>query len=306
MAQTLSAHGEPMPQTVRFPAGDSFVVAHLYLPEGYDPALRYPAVAVGGSLTSVKEQMGGIYAGEIARRGVMALAVDYRNFGESGGAIRQFEDPASKAEDLSAALRFLANRPDVAGTGLLGVCTSSGTVLYTAAEDPAVGAVATVAGWFAEPAVTPALYGGAEVVGRHRAEGRAARERFEATGEVDTILAYHNTDQTASHVGPMEYYMDQTRGSGVPEWRNAFAVMSWEPWLDFDPVSRAARVTAPTLIVHSDGSALPDQARRVHERLDGPKALHWAEGAHFDFYDQADKVRESADRVAEHFHATLG
>jgi len=41
----------------------------------------------------------------------------------------------------------------------------------------------------------------------------------------------------------------------------------------------------------------------VHERL--PKELHWTEGAHFDFYDQADTVRKAADRVAAHFRATL-
>ncbi|WP_443217143.1 alpha/beta hydrolase, partial [Rhizobium sp. RSm-3] len=86
MSQTLSAHrGKITPLTVSFASGDSYVVAHLYLPEGHDPAKRYPAVAVGGSFTSVKEQMGGIYGGEMARRGVMALAIDYRNYGQSGG-----------------------------------------------------------------------------------------------------------------------------------------------------------------------------------------------------------------------------
>ncbi|OAP39233.1 twin-arginine translocation pathway signal protein [Sinorhizobium americanum] len=307
MSQTLSAQrGKIKPLTVSFPSGDSYVVAHLYLPEGHDPAKRYPAVAVGGSFTSVKEQMGGIYAGEMARRGVMAMAVDYRNYGQSGGAKRQYEDPASKAEDLSAALRYLASRSDVSGTGLLGVCTSGGTVLYTAAEDANVGAVATVAGFFSEPEMVTVIKKGPEVVERLRADGRLARQIYDETGEIKTIRAYHNTDQTAASVSPSQYYLDQTRGGGVPSWRNEFAVMAWEPWIDFDPVSRAPRVTAPTLVIHSDGSAFPDQARKVYGLLAGPKELHWAEGAHFDFYDQGDAVRDAADRVAAHFRVTLG
>ena len=294
-------------ETVRFDSGDSFVVGDLYLPAGDNADQRYAAAVVAGSLTSVKEMMSGHYARELAKRGVMALAIDYRNFGESGGAARQFEDPALKTQDLSAAAAFLAARKDTAGetAGLLGVCTSGGNVLYAAASDTRVGAVATVAGWFAEPSVAPLLYGGEEGVETRRTAGRAAREKYERTGENEIIPAYHNTDQSASHVGPMEYYMDASRGGGAPEWRNEFAVMSWEPWLDFDPVSHAEKVTQPAFILHSDGSALPDQARKVFDRLQGSKTLHWAEGDHFSFYDAPEKVADAAGRIADHFICAL-
>lgn len=305
MSQTLNARGGSASQKVSFLSGDGHVVGHLYLPESHDSAARYPAVVVGGSFTSVKEQMGGIYAGEMARRGVIALAIDYRNYGESSGAVRQYEDPASKAVDLSAALRFLASRSDVSGTGLLGICTSAGNALYAAAGDPSVGAVATVAGFFSEPSLSAMIKGGAEEVERLKAKGRKAKKYFDVTGVIDTILAYHPTDQTAASVSPSQYYWDQTRGGGVRAWRNEFAVMAWEPWLDFDPVSQAPLVRAPTLVIHSDGSAFPDQARKVFGLLAGPKELHWAKGAHFDFYDQVDQVREAADQAAAHFRAHL-
>lgn len=301
MAQPLTAQGGPKPVTVSFPSGDSYVVAHLYLPEGHDTARQYPAVAVGGSFTSVKEQMGGIHAGELARRGVMALAIDYRNYGQSGGATRQVEDQAMKVEDLSAALRFLSARPDVSRTGLLGVCTSGGTALYAAAVDKQVGAVATVAGFFSDAGTNEMIFKGPEGIVRRRAEGRAALKRFEATGIIDFIPAYDPNDQTAVSISPSQYYMDQSRGGGARPWRNAFAVMGWEKWLDFDPVAQAPRVTAPTLVVHSDGAAFPGQARKVFESLAGPKQLHWSTGAHFDFYDQPQQVREAANRVADHF-----
>jgi fermentation-respiration switch protein FrsA (DUF1100 family) len=306
MSQTLSTPRKLKPQIVSFPSGDSFVVGHLYLPEGHEPSRRYPAVAIGGSFASVKEQMGGIYAEELAQRGVMALAIDYRNYGQSSGAIRQYEDPDAKAVDLSAALSFLAKRNDVSGTGILGVCTSGGTALYTAAAHSNVGAVVTVAGFFTEPDIALLLNGGEEGVSKHRAAGRIAKDNYEATGVIDTIPAYHDTDNTAANLGPMDYYMDRTRGGGVAEWRNAFAVMAWDSMLDFDPVARASRVTAPTLIIHSDGAAFPDQAHKVYGLLAGPKELFWTTGAHFDFYDQADRVSEAADRAAAHFIKSLG
>ena len=142
---------------------------------------------------------------------------------------------------------------------------------------------------------------------RHAAirPSREARKRYEETGVIDIIPAYDPNGGTAVSTGPSEYYMDKTRGGGVRAWRNEFAVMAWEPWLEFNPVAQAPHVTAPTLIIHSDGAAFPDQARKVYGLLAGPKELHWAEGKHFDFYDPAATVRQSADRLAAHFRDKL-
>jgi uncharacterized protein len=121
MPAYLSAANMGKPERVRFAVGGAFVLGELYLPEGYRPTMTYPAVAVSGSLMSVKEQMAGIYAAEMAKRSIIALAIDYRNFGESGGEPRQYEHPDIKAEDLSAAAGYLASRRDVRpeGVGLL-------------------------------------------------------------------------------------------------------------------------------------------------------------------------------------------
>ena len=235
MSQTLQALDNGItPQTVSFPTSDGSVIGLLYLPEDHDPTKRYPAVAVGGSFASVKEQMGGIYAAELAKRGIIALAIDYRNYGQSSGARRQYEDPQGKAADLSFALKFLTARSDVAGTGLLGVCTSGGTVLDTAAADSSVGAVATIAGMFTEPSLQ-LMMRGAEGVQAKKDEGRAATDVYAQSGVIETVKAYDESDQTAANVAPLPYYFDTTRGA-VPAWRNEFAVMSYEAMLDFDPV----------------------------------------------------------------------
>lgn len=303
----LSAQRLAAAEPIRIAVPGTFLAADLYQPASAESHARLPAVVVAGSLTAVKEQMAGIYAAQMARRGFLAVSLDYRNYGASGGAVRQFEDPDTKAEDLSAAITYLSARDEVAPDkiGLLGICTSGGTVLYTAATDQRVKAIACVASHLAEPSITPTLYGGIAGVEQRQAAARHAAEQYRRTGENQTILAYSDVDQSSSHPGPNEYYMDSTRGGGVPQWRNEFSVMSWGPWLAFDPVSRAPLVTAPTLLLHSDDCALPQQARKVHDLLGGPKSLHWTTGPHFEFYDGLGKVREASDVVAEHFAATL-
>jgi hypothetical protein len=53
--------------------------------------------------------------------------------------------------------------------------------------------------------------------------------------------------------------------------------------------------------VHSDGCALPEQARKVHALLRSPKALHWSNGNHFDFYDDPAKISDTAAAIASFF-----
>lgn len=301
------ASTKPAPELVRIASKKGALSAHVYVPRNATDSKRRPGVVVAGSLTSVKEQMSGSYAAEMARRGFVSVAIDYSHYGRSSGEPRQYEHPETKTEDLMAVVSYLTSRSEVVPDQLtaLGICTSGGNVCYLAARDPRIQAIGCVASHFAEPAITPTLYGGEEGVARRRAAGRAARAKYDRTGVCDMIPAYSNVDPTASHVGPMEYYMDKNRGGGVPQWKNEFAVMSWEPWLDFNPVREAAKVSAATIIVHSDDCALPAQARKIHAAVKGRKSLHWTAGPHFDFYDDPTKMQEASDVVAEFFRTQL-
>ncbi|AVK62208.1 alpha/beta hydrolase [Lactobacillus sp. CBA3605] len=298
MTKKLNAlHNGFKPQTVSFPSSDGTVVGHLYVPKDYSASHQYLAAVIGGSFSSVKEQMSGIYAGEMARRGIIGLAIDYRNYGESSGKIRQFEDPESKATDILAARTYLQHRQDISAVGLLGICTSGTTVLQAAAADPSVEAVATVAGSFFEPS----LFNGVE---KKHAAAKAARTKYEQTGIVDMIPAYHPINPKAVNTVPMPYYLSKQRGN-VTQWRNEMAVMAWDAFLTTDAITNAAKVIAPTLIVHSKMAAYPAQASKVYEQLAGPKQLIWDKGQHFSFYDHPKQVRQAANQVAEHFKKTL-
>ncbi len=305
MQSQINNSKETIMKTVTFNSGGLNLAGHLYVPQNFDETQTYPAVIVGGSLTSVKEQMSATYAQKLAKNGIIALTFDYSHFGESEGQPRQYEDPENKLRDLKSAVTYLLDLPYVENVGGFGICTSAGNMMYLASDDERVKATASVAGWFPDEAALPLLYGSQENINDLIAVGQKAKTKYAETGENSIVLAYSNTDKTASHFGPMEYYMDKNRGGGVAKWKNEFSLMSWEPWLNFDPITKAENISRPTLIMHSDNSALPDNAKKVYQQLKGEKELVWLEGNHFDFYDQDEKVSEATAKAVEFFKKHL-
>ena len=293
---------------VTFASDGEILVGNLYLPAHYRAGIKLPALVVGGSLTSVKEQMAGLYACRMAEHGFAALAFDYRNFGESTGQPRQYASPEQHIADIRSAVTFLQGQPavDRDRIGGLGVCTSGAYMGVAVAREPRIKAYAGVVPHIGSAEASRALYGGEAGVRERREAGRRAKTRYRETGEVEYILAYSNKvgDPTASHTGPMEYYFDASRGYILP-WTNKFAVMSWEDWLDFAPITEAHGIRVPTLIIHGDNAALPANARAFFEKISArEKRLIWRSEPHFDFYDrEASKI--AADEVAAHFRTVL-
>jgi hypothetical protein len=302
-----SAQGRPRAaarrERVTFTSGGEPMIGTLYRPEGARG--RLPGVVVAGSWTTVKEQMAELYARELAQRGFVTLAFDFRNWGESGGKVREHESPAMKIADIKASAEYLSARPDVTsgGVGGLGVCASAGYMAHTVANGSPIRSFGTVANWLHDAASARTLYG--ERYERFLTQGQAAKAKFDRTGDVDYVPAFSQTDRNAAmQMDSPGYYGDPARGA-VRQWPNRFAVMSWPEWLTFDALTPAERISVPTQMIHSDQSALPDNARKFHAALKGPKALYWMQGMHLDFYDRAPLVRESMDVMAAHFARTL-
>jgi len=295
-----------MKRKVHFDRDNLALVGHLYTPEHFDENGHYPAVIVQGSFSSVKEQMSGTYAQKFADQGFVALAFDYAHYGESAGEPRQFESPAEKLSDLQAAVTFLSNLPYVDAVGMVGVCTSGGNAAYLGATEPRLGALATVAAFLPGPALFNLMYG-EDALAQQKAEAATARRKYQATGEVDIIPAYSETDPTAVNYGPegsFDYYLNTSRGN-VPEYKNESALMGLEQFLEFDPVSQASAITVPTMIVHSDESAFPDEARKLFEGIQGEKELVWGDGNHYDYYDSPPQIDNAVANVGRFFRTHL-
>jgi hypothetical protein len=94
----------------------------------------------------------------------------------------------------------------------------------------------------------------------------------------------------------------------VPAWKNRFAVAGWLEWLRLNAIdSVAEKIAAPTLFIHSDGSALPDNVQRFYRLMSGPREMYWStQGAQTDYYDQEPYVSKSVQIAAVHFKHTLG
>lgn len=299
---------------VQFSSQGEKVVGNLFFPEDYTATTKYPAIIVSGSWTTVKEQMAGLYAKKLAKEGFVTLAFDFRNFGESGGSPRFYENPVQKVEDIKNAVDYLRKLPGVDGDkiGALGICAGAMYTLMAAAEDQHIKSVVTVASWLQDGEAVKLFYGGEEGVSAKIKAARMAKQKYAEQGEVEYIQSISTSDPSAAMYGPYDYYLDPERGA-IPEWSaDKFAVMSWEDWLTLDPMPSAEQLKVPTLMIHSDGAVLPHYTKRYFEQIGAEdKELYWLETElespfhQFNFYDQEPEVSEAIAQANQWFMAKL-
>jgi fermentation-respiration switch protein FrsA (DUF1100 family) len=258
--------------------------------------VRQSAVIVTGSWLTVKEQMAELYAICLAKRGYTAFTFDFTGFGESQGEPRQAEIPRRKVGDLIAAADFVSSLSIVNPHAVshLAVCASAQYGLTAIARGSRASRFISVAGWYHDTTTVAPFYGGLTGVGARLDTAQSALERYATSGSLDIVPAYEAGNTEAGMFFEADYYANPRRGA-VAAWKNEMAALSWNYWLTFDGLSAADQVSVPTLMVHGDGCALPDNARSVYERLNGPKTLVWAEGGQTHFYDQPAQVALAID-----------
>lgn len=278
-------------ETVCFNSNGVTLKGTLYKPESAAGAV--PGAIVTGAWTTVKEQMPGTYARELALRGMAALAFDFTGWGESGGAPRYVEDPAVKIADIKAAAAFMAGREDIAALSGLGICASSGYMAEAVADDDRLSKLALVAPWLHDPEIAEGVYGGPA----------AAQSLIAASGNGEVLTAASTSDEAAPMFGA-PYYTEEDRGL-IPAYDNKFAMATWKPWLTYDALTSADRLTKPMMMVGSASIALPAGAVAYEARTKAPLQKVWLgdDVTQFDFYDRADAVNASADAVADFFQS---
>lgn len=287
-----------MLKKVTFESQGQTLVGTLYLPDNYQEGQQLPGAVVTGAWTTVKEQMAGTYARELADRGFATLAFDFRGWGESPDAVMYLEDPRRKTEDILAAVQFLQTRPEVDGSkvGGLGICASAGYMSDAAAENPDISVLALVAPWLHNASIVETVYGGRDSVA-----GLVARGREAAASDEPVIIEAASATNEKSLMYQVPYYTEPHRGL-IPEYDNKFNVASWEGWLTYDALQTAERQDTPTLLVHSKAAAIPQGAENYAELMDHGVTLIWLEKVtQFEFYDRQDVVKAAADAVAAYF-----
>jgi len=293
-----------MHQTIHFDSNGLRLSGNLFYPKAFVPDQKYPAIVVGGSWTTVKEQMSGLYSAHLSQHGFITLAFDPSYFGESEGEPRYWEDPATKIADYKNAISFLQTLPEVDTERiyLVAVCASAGYMAAVAAVDDRVKGLATVAAWLHDAAAVQQIYGGEEGVREKIQQSQIAQKRFAEKGEVVYIPAISTSDPNAAMFGPYDYYLNSKRG-GLPQWRaDKFAVMSWEGWLSFDPLPLASAIRQPVIMIHADDAVLAVNARRFFKDIAHThKTMYWTTGTQFDFYDNPVNVSEAVAAISVFF-----
>lgn len=274
-------------ERVTFPSGGIEVVGNLFLPARQTGAR--PAVVVVGPVGFVKEQSPTQYASRLAREGFIALVFDPRYHGESAGEPRRLENGKAKAEDLCAALDYLATCPkvDQSALHLLGVCQGVNWTVDAANADRRVRSIALVAGHYLTPETALMYLGSAEEVERRVARSQAAEKRYRESGQLDYIPVVSELptppDPDALLVAPpiQQFYIRWAdRGPfwnfhGL--WENRLAAMSeagiWGHRVD----EAMSRLATPTLMVHADRAASgPEIPRRLFAAIPAiDKELVW-------------------------------
>ncbi|KZK84647.1 Alpha/beta hydrolase family protein [Pseudovibrio sp. Ad13] len=289
---------------VEFECHGEVLHGDLYLPKKRPPNGKLPGVVVTGAWTSVKEQMAGLYASELAMRGFVALAFDFRGWGLSAhdGKTKYLEDPVRKTDDIRAAIDFMGRCPDVNPDRIcgLGICASAGYMSAATGGNRHVHSLALVAPWLHNSEIISEVYGGVEGVSNLMKVGRDALTHEEPR----YIVAASKVDDTAL-MFDVEYYTEEDRGL-IPEFDNKFNLASWEAWLTFDGVHTADKQNQPTLIVHSEAAAIPKGAKEFARRMGDRATTLWFEDvSQFDFYDKTQPIDRALEAVAEHFLSTL-
>ncbi|KAJ8607121.1 hypothetical protein CTAYLR_009155 [Chrysophaeum taylorii] len=288
-------------ERIEFSVGGDRVVGHLHLPAGE----KYPGIVVGGPMTSVKEQVTGTYAAAMASRGFAALAIDHRHYGESGGAPRQYEYYPHKLEDLAAAFEALRARPDITDVFALGICLGCGYLARTIADKAVVvKGFGAVAGYYRD--VEAMKRSDAAGFEEKVAAGRAARIKFETTGELDVIPAVlppGEGDAAMTMQSTFDYYGPGGR-MAVPNYKNEFAVMSREFFLQFDVQPAASKLGGtPFIMLHGQNAIAPPLAHRFFDAIPGTNKskVDLSSEGQTDIYDSPAIVNFAADKLAAFF-----
>ena len=286
-------------------------VGNLFLPAGFDPQKRYPAILSIHPAGSVKEQSAGLYAFRLAENGFVTLAFDAAYTGECGGTPHYSEAPYERVEDIRYAVDYLVTLPfvDEHRIGDLGLCAGGGYVIATAPTERRIRAMA---------GVSAADIGAANREGWLR--GRTVEEQIallEAVSEQRTLEArgaelmkvYMCPEPTAETAPSFregyDYY--RTARAWHPRADNRYLRRSQATKMAFSAIENSYLLTQPVLLIVGERADSEWQTERLYQALPGPdKEIYTIPGySHIDLYDRPGAVNPAIEKLTAFFKRTL-
>lgn len=292
------------------------IVGNLHLPSGFDENRTYAALVLSTPGSSVKEQIGAVYAEKLAQRGFIALAFDPSYQGESGGEPRDLEDPAARVEDIHCAVDYLMTLPFVGEerVGLLGICAGGGYGINAALTEHRFKALGTVVGNDTGQAfrrMLPDVLGTLVDVGKQRtAEARGAESRRDPWIP-DTLKQAEEAGVTDPEVlEAITFYRESPYRH--PNSTNRLLFRSYGYLLRFDAFHLVPELlTQPLQVIVGGRRGNTGQYEVGQTLFDLSPALEKdffvVEGAgHYDMYYKPEYVDQAIDRLVPFYSRHLG
>ena len=293
------------------------VVGDLHLPSGFAQSRKWPALVLATPGSSVKEQIGGIYASRMAERGFVALTFDPSYQGESGGEPRDREDPAVRVEDIKCAVDFLMTQSfiDEDRLGLLALCAGGGYGISAALTEHRLKAIGTVVAndigaAFRSFQSRPDLLETIAEVGRQRtaeARGAALRRDPWIPDSLSAAQAEGITDPAV--LDAVTFYRETAYRH--PNSTNRLLFTSNSQLLSFDAFGLVPDLLTQPLLVVVGGRRGTTGQYEAGERLfslsaSEDKAFFVVDGAgHYDLYYKPEYVDLAVAELATFYHRHL-
>lgn len=289
------------------------VAGYLHLPDNFDSSKKYPAIVCVHPGSSVKEQTAGLYAGQLAQKGFIALTFDASFQGESSGEPRYLEDPATRVEDIRCAVDYLTTLDfaDKNRIGLLGICAGGGYAANAAMTERRIKAAATVVGTNASRAFREGDF-------LETLEAVSAQRTMEANGTEPMITNWTpNSAEEAKQAGMDEFDMLQaidyyrTPRGGYPTSNNKLLFTSMSNLIIFDAFHLAEfLLTQPLLVIVGDKvgafGSYRDGFDLYNKAASKNKKIHIVKGAsHYDLYDKPEATSEALENLVPFFRENL-
>jgi uncharacterized protein len=290
--------------TVQIPtaSGDA-IEAWVYLPEGPGP---HPAVVMAHGVGAIKA--GGLapFAERFREEGFVAIALDYRTFGGSGGQPREVLNVPRQREDYATVIGWAFEQPYIdprqiiawgtsfAGMHVVELAVADHRLAAAIAQSPLTDGLA--AAMMSPPGNGIRLFGLALL---DRLGSLAGRRPIYIPGHAAPgKLSIGDTPD-----GPLGQRL-MTPKDGTP-WNDRVAARSLLSFFWRRPVRRAASVRVPLLLVvpEADTIAPVPAALKVARRAPGAE-LFRSVGGHYDVYEGgagfADALRTEVDFLHRH------
>ncbi len=277
-------------RAVTFPSEGETLRGWLYFPADIKPGRKLPGIVTANALSGIKEINLPQYAERFAAAGFITVIFDYRYWGESSGEPHFHVAPMEFRTDISAALTFLAQQPEVDPNriGGWGISMGGQHMLFLATWEPRFKAIVATSTGISDPTQEAPLSPDASKAKYDQLVAAAKAEREgRAKADIKMLQAWCPQPQEGCVLPVKEAYdfYENARQTIAPAFHNKMTSTSFQNLIADDSSFAIHLAKVPIMIVHPDRDVVSvDNVLFYFKRAPEPKRLVVPGGLHTSTY----------------------